>query len=85
MLDARKQLTLSDAIAAQLVGHNHPWLILQSGPQPFEEALYCQGIAPGLKQDVEHNAILIDDAPEVMLHAPDTDEDFVHVLHVSSS
>jgi hypothetical protein len=30
VLAARKQLTLSDAIAAQLVGHDHPWLILQT-------------------------------------------------------
>jgi hypothetical protein len=27
-LDARKPLTLSNAVAPQLVGHNHPWLIL---------------------------------------------------------
>jgi hypothetical protein len=28
VLDARKQLTLSDAVAAQLVGHDHPRRIL---------------------------------------------------------
>ena len=30
MLDARKQLTLSDAIASQFVGHDHPRHILQT-------------------------------------------------------
>jgi hypothetical protein len=30
VLDAGKQLTLSDAIAAQFVGHNHPRLIVQA-------------------------------------------------------
>jgi hypothetical protein len=28
VLDARKQLTLSNAVAPLLVDHNHPWLIL---------------------------------------------------------
>jgi hypothetical protein len=79
VLDARKQLTLSDAIAPQLVGHNHPRLILQPLQQPFEEALRRLGIAPGLNEDVEHDAILIDGAPEVVLHALDADEDLVHV------
>ena len=59
VLDARKQLTLSDAVAAQLVGHNHPRFILQTLQQPFEEAPRRLGIAPGLNKDVEHNAILI--------------------------
>ena len=39
VLDAGKQLTLSHAIAAQFVGHDHPRHILQALQQPFEEAL----------------------------------------------
>jgi hypothetical protein len=74
VFDARKQLTLSDAIAPQLVGHNHPRLILHTLQQPLEEALRRLGIAPGLNQDIEHNAILIDGAPEILLHALDADE-----------
>jgi HAD superfamily hydrolase (TIGR01509 family) len=85
VLDVRKQLTLSDAIAPQLVGHNHSWLVLQTLQQPFEEALRRLGIAPGLNQDIEHNAILIDGAPEIVLHALDPDEDFVHVPLVARS
>src|ERR1700709_443125 len=72
-------MTLGDAIAAQLVGHNHPRLILPTRQQPFEEALGCLAIAPRLNEDIEHNAILIDGAPEVVLHALDADEDLVHV------
>ena len=75
VLNAGKQLTLSDAIAPQLVGHNHPRHILQTLQQPLEEALRGVGIAPGLNEDVEHNAILIDGAPEIMLHALDADEE----------
>src|SRR4051794_25828118 len=37
--------------------------------QPSEEALRSGGIAPGLNQNIEHNAILIDSAPEIVLHA----------------
>src|SRR6476660_6320268 len=40
---------------------------------------YCKPFRSGLNEDVEHNAILIDSAPEVMLHALDPDEDFVQV------
>ena len=76
---------MSDAIASQLVGHNHPRLILQTLQQPFEEALGRLGITPGLNKDVEHDAILIDGAPEVVLHALDADEDLVHVPLVARS
>jgi hypothetical protein len=85
VLDTGKQLTLSDAIAQQLVGHNHPRLILQTRQQPLEESLRRLGIAPGLNQDIEHNAILINGTPEIMLHALDADEDFVHMPLVTRS
>ncbi len=74
MLDARKHLTLSHTVAPQLVGHEHPRHILQTLQQSLEEALRSGGIAPGLHQDVEHDAILIDGAPEIVLHALDPDE-----------
>jgi hypothetical protein len=70
MLDARKQLTLSDAIAPKLVGHDHLQLILQTHQQPFEEARRGLGISPGLNQDVKHNVMLIHGPPEIMLHVP---------------
>jgi len=60
VLDARKRLTLRNAIAPQFVGHNHPRHLLQARQQPSEEALRGVCIAPGLNEDVEHNAILID-------------------------
>lgn len=72
-------LTLSDAVAAQLVGHDQPRLILRPRQQPFEEVLCCLGTAPDPDQDVEHDAILIDGAPEIVLDALDADENFVHV------
>jgi hypothetical protein len=46
VLDAGKQLTPSDAIAPQRVGHNHPRDVLQTLQKPLEEALRSVGIAP---------------------------------------
>ena len=39
VLDAGKQMALLDAVASQLVGHEHPRLILQSLQQSSEEVL----------------------------------------------
>jgi hypothetical protein len=50
VLDAGKQLTPSDTIAPQLVGHDHPWDVLQPLQKPSEEALRGVGIAPGLNE-----------------------------------
>ena len=62
-LNAGKQLTLSDPIAPQLVGHGHPRYILQTLQKLQKKALCGVGIAPGLNEDVEHDAILIDGTP----------------------
>jgi hypothetical protein len=51
---------------------------MQTRQQPFEEASRGLGIAPGLDEDVEHNAVLVDGTPKIALHALDTDEDLVH-------
>ena len=79
MLDTGKQMTLSDAVASQLVSHDHPRQILQAFQQPSEEALGGVGIAPVLNKDVEHNAVLIHGTPKVVLHALDPDEHLVEV------
>ena len=79
MLDAGKQVALRHTIAFQLVGHDDPRYILQTLQKPLEEALRGVRIAPGLNQNVERDTILIDGAPEIVLHAADPDEDFVHV------
>jgi hypothetical protein len=63
VLHAGKQLTPGDAVASQLVGHDHPRHILRTLQKPPEEVLRSMGVAPGLNQDIEHNAILIDGAP----------------------
>ena len=47
VLDARKQLALSDAIAPQLVGHDHPWHVLQALQQPSEAQLRQLALGSG--------------------------------------
>jgi hypothetical protein len=83
MLDARKQLTLSDTVAAQFVGHDHPRHVLKTFQQSLEEPFRSGPITSGLNQDVEHNPMLIDRAPEIMLHPLDPDEHFIEVPLVS--
>jgi hypothetical protein len=82
MLDTREQTALSDAVASQLVSHDHSRHVVQSRQQPSEEALGSIGIAPVLNKDVEHNAILIHGTPKVVLHALDPDEYLVEVPFV---
>jgi hypothetical protein len=52
VLDTGKQLTLSDAVASQLFGHDHSRHILQTLQKPPEEALRGVGIASSLNEDV---------------------------------
>jgi hypothetical protein len=79
VLDAGEQLTLSDTVAPQLVGHDYPWHVLQTPKKSPKEALRRVGIAAGLNENIEHDTILIHGTPEIALHALDSDEDFVHV------
>jgi hypothetical protein len=79
MFDTRKKTALSDAVALELVGHDHPRRILQALQQPSEEALGGIGISPILDKDVEHDAVLVDGTPEIVLNALDPDEHLVEV------
>ena len=85
MLDIRKQAALSDTVAPQLVSHDHPWHVLQACKQPSEEALGGIGVSPFLNKDIEHNAVLIDGTPQIMLHSLDPDEHLIDVPLVPGS
>jgi hypothetical protein len=71
MLDARHDLLLRRAVGAQLVGHHdarRPALLLQElAQQPLGRLL----VAPALDQGIEHEAVLVDRAPQVVLLARD--------------
>ncbi len=85
MLDVGKHLTVRHTVAPQLVGDDHPRFVLQSPEQLLEEALGGFRIAPFLNQDVQRNTILINGAPEIVLHALDPNEDLVQVPLVARS
>jgi hypothetical protein len=82
MLDLRKQLALSHAVASQLIGHDHARYILKTLQQPSEESLSGFGIPAWLNEDVERDAILIHGAPKITLHAPEPDEYLIEVPFV---
>ena len=60
MLDLRKQLTLSHAVASQLIGHDHARYILKTLQQLSEESLRGFGVPAWLNEDIEHDAGLAD-------------------------
>jgi hypothetical protein len=78
-----KQLALSHAVASQLIGHDHAGHILKAFQQTPEETLCCFGIPPWLNENVEHNALLIHGAPQIVLHSLDPYEYSVEVPFVS--
>jgi hypothetical protein len=83
MLHIRQQLSLCHAVASQLVGDQDARHILQTLQQPPEEALRRPGVAAALHQDIEHDAMLIDGAPQVVQHALDPDENLIQMPFVA--
>ena len=51
----------------------------ESLQKALKEALCRVGIASRLNENIEHDTILIDGTPEIVLHALDQDEDFMRV------
>ena len=49
----------------------------------LEETLGSGAVPPVLHQNVEHNAVLIHCAPQIVQHAPDADEHLIEVPGVS--
>jgi hypothetical protein len=58
-------------IATQPVGDDLPRLVSETGQQALEEALGSRGLPPLLDQDVEHDAVLVHRAPEIVQDAID--------------
>ena len=73
-LDIGKQMAPRHAIAPQLIGHDHPWRILQTLQKSPEEAFGRLAIAPILNRNIEDNAMLIDGTPEIVLYSLDSDK-----------
>jgi hypothetical protein len=69
----RHDRSLSNAVAAQAVRDEASWLIAKPTQQMLEEPLGGGAISPLLHQNIQDDTMLIDGAPQVVLHAPDAD------------
>ena len=79
VLDPGQDLALGRAIAGQFVCHDGAGYVPQPFQQLREEALRRFGIPAALHQDVEHGAVLVDGAPEVVPFAADAEEHLVEM------
>src|SRR5712692_1530574 len=70
-------------VAAKLVGDQTPWRTALPFQQLTEEAFGRTPIAPGLEEDVDHVAVLVDGPPEILLATLDVHEQFVQVPGVA--
>src|ERR1700674_4173160 len=77
VLDIGQYLCLGGGITAQLVGDDGPRDVLQSLQQLAKEFLGSLSIAKRLHQDIEHLAVRIDGAPQIIQLAIDRQVDFI--------
>jgi hypothetical protein len=83
MPDTREDGSLSDAIAAQTIGDEASRFVLKPMQQVLEETLRGSAVPSVLHQYVQHDAMLINGAPQIVQHAPNADEHLVQVPGVS--
>jgi hypothetical protein len=57
-------LALRNTETTQAIGHEAPGLVLEASEQALEETLGGSGVPPIPDKDVEHDAVLVDRAPE---------------------
>ena len=81
----RHQLAVGELVAGQLVGDNHPRHIPQALEQLTEKPLGRRRVTTRLHQYVEHVAVLVDRAPQVIGSAVDLHEDLVEVPFVAGA
>jgi hypothetical protein len=71
MSDARKNHFLRSAVATELVRNDHARLTPTAPQQLSEESHSSKPIPLGLHQNIDYGSLLIDGAPEIMLHSID--------------
>src|SRR5712692_1214280 len=64
--DRWHQAAVGGRVTAQLVRDQAPWHLALPFQQFPEEAAGCTPIAPGLQEDVDHIAVLVDGPPEIL-------------------
>src|ERR1700674_988864 len=85
MIDARHHFCLGCCVTAQLVGDDGPWNVLKTLEQFAKELLRRLLIPPRLHQNIEHLAVLVDGAPQVLQLAVDAKKNFIEMPPVAES
>lgn len=83
MVGIRKDLSLSDAIPAETIGDEASRFVSLPLQQTLEETLGSRAISSLLHQNVEHDAMLIHGAPQIMQNTADADEHLSQVPRVA--
>jgi len=83
--DGRHHEAVGRRVAAKLVCDQTPWRTALPFQQLTEEAFGRTPIAPGLDEDLNHVAVLVDGPPEILLAAVDVHEQFVQVPGVAQA
>ena len=71
------------AVASQFVRHDVPGLAATTPYKPLEKALCCGAVSSSLKININHFAILIHSAPQVVLRAIDPHEFLIEVERIA--
>src|SRR3954470_21842802 len=83
VLHPGQDLAVRDPVAAQAIGDDALRLVLQASEQALEEAFRGCGVPAVLDQDVEHDAVLVYRAPEIMQLTVDLQEHLIEVPSVA--
>ena len=79
VFDARHDLALGCGVTLEFIGHHHPRCPALSFHQLAQQSFSRFLVPPALHQDIEHEAISIHRAPEVMVLAGDGEDDLVEM------
>ncbi len=82
MPQAWQSLTLCDTIAAQSICDDRARLVFQTDQQAFEEAFGGCGVPALPYQDVQHDTVLVNSAPEITELVIDLQVHLIEVLNV---
>jgi hypothetical protein len=72
-------------ITAKLIGHQSPRRSSLALHQLAKKPLSGSAIATSLDQDIDHIAILIDGAPQILLPAADLHEDLIEMPRIAEA
>jgi len=83
--DLRHDGAVGGRIAAKLIGDESPWLGALTLQQGTQEGFCCAPVATGLKENIDHVAVLVDCTPKIVPATTDAYEQFVQVPGVTKT